>query len=323
MKKLKFLICGLGSIGLRHLQNLRALGHDDIIIYSTGKTTMPGAIEAQKNLQVLRCLDAALNENPDVCMVCNPTSLHAETALKAARAGCHLYIEKPISHSLDGLDLIREIVEDNDLSTLVTYQFRFHPHINALKNIFSQKAHQYGTPLYVNAEWSEYLPDWHPWEDYKIGFSARLDLGGGVFLTQVHPVNYLSYIFGPIASVRSNLSTTGVLGIEVDDIADQSIKFASGLVGHVHVDYHQKPRQHTMRVITSAGRFEWDNHKNKLFFLNHSGNKSHFEIPDFERNDMFLEMLKHFIDCVEAKKATVFTIDDAIVELELLTASIL
>jgi predicted dehydrogenase len=319
---LKFLICGLGSIGLRHLNNLQALGYHDVIVYSTGKTVVPGAIEKLNCMRVFGSIDAALKENPDVCMICNPTSLHVETALKAAKAGCHLFIEKPLSNSLVGLDEIKKIANVKNLTTLITYQFRFHPHINILKDIFSQKSPRYGKPLYVNAEWSEYLPDWHPWEDYKNGFSARRDLGGGVFFTQVHPINYLSYIFGPIISVRSNLSSTGVLGIDVDDVADKSIKFASGLMGHVHVDYLQKPRQHNMRVVTSSGRFEWDNHEHQLFFLDQSGNKAYFEAPNFERNDMFVEMLKHFIDCVKTNKKTRFAIEDAVTELKLLTTSI-
>ena len=188
---MKFLICGIGSIGLRHLRNLRQLGYDDIIIYSTGKSKIDGAIEETKDFEKFTSLEYALAENPDVCMITNPTALHVSTAIKAANANCHLYIEKPLSNNLDDLEKIQSLVSTKKLITLITYQFRFHPHIILLRSIFQNKKLSYGKPLYVTAEWSEYLPDWHPWENYKQGYSARSDLGGGVLLTQIHPLNYL------------------------------------------------------------------------------------------------------------------------------------
>jgi predicted dehydrogenase len=188
---MKFLICGMGSIGLRHYKNLKALGYKDIIIYSSGKSVMPGVKKEIEKHNVYSSLDDALMEKPDVCMITNPTSMHVEIALKAASAGCHLYIEKPLSHNLEDLEDLEKLVYEKKLSTFITYQFRFHPHIIKLKEIF--KNSDYGKGLYVTTEWSEYLPDWHPWENYKEGYSARKDLGGGVLLTQIHPMNYLSY----------------------------------------------------------------------------------------------------------------------------------
>ena len=183
---MKFLICGIGSIGLRHLKNLKLLGEKDIIVYSTGKSVMEGVKEELKDIEVFNSFEEALAQKPNVCMITNPTSMHTDLAIKAANANCNLYIEKPLSHSLKDLKTLQEIVNKKELITLVTYQFRYHPHLNKLKEIFDLKDNKYGKPLYVTTEWSEYLPDWHPWENYKEGYSARKDLGGGVLLTQIH-----------------------------------------------------------------------------------------------------------------------------------------
>ena len=313
---MKILICGIGSIGLRHLRNLKQLGYRDIIIYSTGKSKMPDAIEETKNIQKFSSLDAALDEKPDICMITNPTSLHVKTAIKAAKAGCNLYIEKPLSHNSDGLEELQSIVSERNLITFITYQFRFHPHIKLLKSIFEDKKINYGKPLYVTTEWSEYLPDWHPWENYKLGYSARSDLGGGVLLTQIHPLNYLNFLFGKINHISINKSATKTLDIDVDDVVDLLIQFDSGVSGHVHVDFLQKPRVHTMKIVTSKGRFEWDYHKNTLTFIFMSGDTEIFENNNFERNDMFVSMLKDFIHCVEHNEETLFSVDDAIIELQ-------
>jgi len=313
---MKFLICGIGSIGLRHLRNLRQLGYNDIIIYSTGKSKITDAIEETKDLKKFTSLDAALAEKPDICMITNPTALHVKTAIKAANASCHLYIEKPISNNLENLEILKSIVLEKKLISFVTYQFRFHPHIQLLRSIFQNKKLPYGKPLYVTTEWSEYLPDWHPWENYKQGYSARSDLGGGVLLTQVHPLNYLNFLFGKIKNVHINKTATNTLDIDVDDVADLLIQFDNGISGHIHVDYLQKPRVHTMKIVTSNGRFEWDYHKNTLIFINMDGKIETFNNSDFKRNDMFICMLKEFIYCVEHNEKTQFDIENAISELQ-------
>ena len=313
---MKFLICGIGSIGLRHLRNLKKLGYNDIIIYSTGKSRITDAIEETKELKKFTSLDAALAEKPDICMITNPTALHVKTAIKAANAGCHLYIEKPISNNLENLELLKSRVSEKKLLSFITYQFRFHPHIKLLRLIFQNEKLFYGKPLYVTAEWSEYLPDWHPWENYKQGYSARSDLGGGVLLTQIHPLNYLTFLFGKIKYTHINKTATNTLDIDVDDVADLLIQFNNGVSGHIHVDFLQKPRVHTMKIVTSNGRFEWDYHKNILIFITMDGKIETFNNNGFKRNDMFISMLKEFICCVEYNKETLFNIEDAINELQ-------
>ncbi len=313
---MKFLICGLGSIGLRHLRNLKELGYNDIIIYSSGKSVMPGVKEETEGLPVFSRLEDALSKKPDVCMITNPTAMHVDIALQAAEAGCHLYIEKPVSHDLTHLEKLKSIVDAKSLITFITYQFRFHPHIEKLKLLVENKEN--GEALYVTTEWSEYLPDWHPWEDYKQGYSARKDLGGGVLLTQIHPFNYLNYIFGSINDVKINKVASQSLGIDVDDIADIVINFKNNIIGHVHVDFLQKPRVHTMKIVTSTGRYEWNYHENNLKFISYDGSEKIYKAVGFERNHMFLNMLKEFIQCVDSKHKTRFDLSEAIRELELL-----
>jgi len=315
---MKFLICGIGSIGLRHLKNLKSLGFSDIIIYRTGRSTIENIIEETKGLAVFNDFDEALAQKPHVCMITNPTSMHLSFALKAASVGCDLYIEKPISNSLDGLSELENIVEKNKLITLVTYQFRYHPHLNKLKEIFESEVISYGRPLYVTTEWSEYLPDWHPWENYKNSYAARPDLGGGVLLTQIHPLNYLSYIFGDIMAAQKSVTRTGALGIQVDDSADLLLEFEQGFSGHVHIDFLQKPRVHTMKIVTSTGRFEWDYHANSLVFVGNESRQQIFDNNDFSRNDMFLDMLTDFITCVTNREKTRFDVPSAIRELKLI-----
>ena len=144
---MKVLFCGLGSIGQRHLRNLRTLLGDRLEVLAwrargggpvlnADMTVRPGAdVESTYGLRSFRELEAALSERPDAVFVTNPNSLHLPTALAAARAGCHLFIEKPLADSLAGVDELLAEVERRRLVALVAYQFRFHPGLRRVKSL--------------------------------------------------------------------------------------------------------------------------------------------------------------------------------------------
>jgi predicted dehydrogenase len=155
----KFLIAGYGSIGRRHFQNLLALGEKDILFYRTHQSTIPE--EALEGYPVETDLQKALDHKPDAVIVSNPTAAHLDVAIPAAAAGCHLLLEKPISHDTRRLGDLDDALRQGGGSVLVAYQFRFHPVLQQVKRLLDESA--VGKPLSVRAHWGEYLPDWHPW----------------------------------------------------------------------------------------------------------------------------------------------------------------
>ncbi len=172
---MKFLIAGLGSIGTRHARNLIALGERDLVFFRTHKSTI-----SAPDLQLFPLeteLSAALSHEPDAVIVCTPTALHLDVAIPAAQAGCHLFIEKPISNNLDRIDELVEIVKSKGLKATIGFHFRCHPGLQKVKSLIETGA--IGRSVWAQAHWGEYLPDWHPWEDYRTAYSARSDLGGG------------------------------------------------------------------------------------------------------------------------------------------------
>jgi predicted dehydrogenase len=171
---MKFLIAGLGGIGQRHVRNLRTLvGADvEILAYRVRKLDQvltekfefeEGVpVEEKYDIKVFADLDRALEEHPDAVLICNPTSLHLPVALAAARAGCHLLIEKPLSHNYDDVEELISTVEKQRLIALVGYQMRFHPALLRLRSLLSCQT--IGRILAVNVDVGEYLPNWHPYE---------------------------------------------------------------------------------------------------------------------------------------------------------------
>lgn len=316
---MKFLIAGLGSIGRRHLRNLVSLGERDILLYRTHRSTLPE--DELAPFPVETDLEAALAHQPDAVIVANPTALHLDVAIPAAQAGCHLLIEKPIAPQL-GLEVerLRSLADAEKIKTLIGFQFRFHPVLERVKAILD--AGGIGRSLHFRAHWGEYLPGWHPWEDYRQGYSARADLGGGVVNTLCHPLDYLRWLFGEVRSVFAVTDRVSDLEIDVEDLAEITLRFENGVIGSVHLDFFQQPPAHWLEISGTAGLIRWDNANGaaRVYDAN-DGRWDDIQPPaDFERNALFLAEMRHFLALISGQEASRCNLADGIKSLALTTA---
>jgi predicted dehydrogenase len=324
---MKLLICGLGSIGRRHLRNLQALGETDILLYRTGRSTLPD--DELANLPVETDLAAALALHPQAVIVSNPTALHLEVVIPAAAAGCHLLIEKPLSNSMERLDELQAAVQRGGGQVLVGFHFRYHPGLQKAAELLACGA--IGKPLSARAHWGEYLPGWHPWEDYHQAYSARPDLGGGVILTLCHPLDYLRWLLGEAAAVWAFTGRLSDLDLQVEDTAEIGLQFRSGVLGSVHLDYNQRPSAHTLEIIGSRGTLHWENSSGAvtLFRADNAEQTSGCPLgwetfpapPGFERNDLFLGEMRHFLAVARGESAPACTLQDGVEALRLALAA--
>ncbi len=317
---MKFLIVGLGSIGRRHLRNLVALGERDIVLYRTHLSTLPDDELAEFPAET--DLHAALAHHPDAVIIANPTALHLEVAIPAAEAGCHLLIEKPVADKLDDrVNALQAAVDKAGVKTLVGFQFRFHPVLERVRALLY--AGRIGRPLSFRSHWGEYLPDWHPWEDYRQGYAARKDLGGGVVNTLSHPLDYVRWLFGEVGSLSAFTGQVSDLELaDVEDLAEISLRFQSGVVGSVHLDYFQRPPAHWLEIAGTHGLIRWENETAQSWL--YDAQADCWEVsdppPGFERNDLFLSEMQHFLNVIRGQEVSRCTLDDGIRSLILTTA---
>ena len=178
-------------------------------------------------------------------------------AIPAAAAGCHLLLEKPISHSLDGLAELQGRLQAAEARCWSASSFAFTPGCRKLAAAARAGRHR-ARPLSARAHWGEYLPGWHPWEDYRQGYSARADLGGGVILTLCHPLDYLRWLLGEVEALWAFAGRLSDLELDVEDTAEIGLHFA-GDSGSVHLDYNQRPPLHSLEIIGAQGTLRWDN----------------------------------------------------------------
>ncbi len=316
---MKFLIAGLGSIGRRHLRNLLALGERDILLYRTHRSTLPD--DELAPFPVETDLEAALAHQPDAVIISNPTALHMEVAIPAAGNGCHILLEKPIAAKMNhAVERLQQAAVESGARILVGFQFRYHPVLNKIYALL--QSGELGRPYSFRVHWGEYLPGWHPWEDYRKGYAARKDLGGGVVNTLCHPLDYVRWLFGDVASLAALTSQVSELELDVEDLAEITLRFESECVGSIHLDYFQRPPGHWLEINCKKGLVHWDNQSGRARIYRVNGDDwDDLEPPvDFERNDLFLAEMRHFLEVVSGKVDPRVSLNDGIKALQLTEA---
>jgi predicted dehydrogenase len=331
---MKILMVGLGGIGQRHTRNLRAiLGESaEFIAYRVRRQThvvtpTMGAdstrnVEEEYGIRVFPSLDAALAENPAIAFICNPTNLHVQATLACIRAGCDVFVEKPLSDSTVGTDeLVRAAVEQKRIA-MVGYQLRFHPCLRKLAETVHSGV--LGNLLGIRATIGEYLPGWHPYEDYRQMYAARADLGGGVVLSQIHEFDFLYSLFGLPDSVYAIGGHWSELEIDVEDTA--SILMESSVNGRplpiqLHQDYLQSPPNRQCEVIGDRGRVVMDLHALSVtFYTRGNAIPVVHSFVGFERNQLFIDQTNHFLECVKTRSRPIVDLRDGLQSLRMALA---
>jgi len=331
---MKILVAGLGSIGQRHVRNIRSLlGQSVELLAYRVRRTSPlltenfdadalASVESEYGIRSFENLEGALSEGPAAVFVCNPTSGHLPVALAAARAGCHLFIEKPLSDRADDIDELIACVERNKLVALVGYQMRFHPALQRVRALLERSA--IGQLMSARVEIGEFLPAAHPYEDYRESYAGRADLGGGVVLSQSHELDYVRWLFG---MPRRLFSTGGCLSDLEIDVEDTAHSVLECIVDHrpvaIHVsqDFVRRPPVQAFEVAGSAGTIRVDLRAPRLEAWNGDGRVVECQsFSGFSRNDLFVSELRHFFACIDGREAPAITLRDAAETLRLALA---
>jgi predicted dehydrogenase len=309
---MKYLIVGLGSVGRRHMRNLIALGETDIVLYRTHKATLPDDELAGYPVET-DFAEALKKHKPDAVIVSNPTSLHLDVAIPAAEAGCAILLEKPIAASMERVDELQTAVQKSGAKVLVAFQFRFHPGMVKAKQLIENG--EIGRVVSAHVHFGEYLPAWHPWEDYRTGYAARADMGGGVVATQCHSLDYLPWLVGKkVESVWGFAAKISDLEVTADDTAKIGLRFAGGALGSLHLDYNQQPPEHEFRIIGTNGTIKWNLADGAVrIYRTDKKDWDVFPLPDgWERNVMFQEQTRHFMDVVNGQVEPSCTLEDGV-----------
>lgn len=330
---MKALLIGLGGVGQRHARNLRSLFPDvELLAYRvrgyshvvTPKLQADSGLDVEKTLGIrsFSDLQAALAEEPQIAIICNPSSLHISTAIACVQAGCDVLVEKPLADSLDGVSDLARAAEQAERLVMVAYQLRFHPCVKQLAATLASGV--LGNLLSVRVTVGEYLPGWHPYEDYRGSYAARADLGGGVVLTQIHELDYLSSLFGAPKRVFAMGGHWSGLEIDVEDTASALLEFSAQgrtLPVHLHQDYLQRPASRQCEVIGDRAKVIMDLPSMTVTVHEFNGSQpTTYSFSDFDRNQLFLDEMQHFLTCVKERRRPIVDLHDGVTSLRMALA---
>lgn len=304
------IVFGAGSIGERHIKNLWNLGFREISVFRQRK--LPFRDLDGINIRVITTWDELECNVPFAAIICSPTSQHLLQTLKCAELGIHCLIEKPLSHNLQNFSLLSDTVKKNNVFVYVGYMMRFHPLIIKIKEIINSK--QYGNLLSLNSKWGEYLPDWHPWENYKDSYASKKELGGGVALTLSHDIDIANFLvcskvvkYAKINNYKSNLE------IDVESGADILVRYEDKTTANIHLNFHEKNKERFLKLIFDNASINFNYYDSELIITNHNKKDEVFIENDFDRNNLFIDQSKYFLSKINdfTKKESVKNIEDS------------
>ncbi len=297
---MRLLVIGAGSIGSRHAGNCR--GHGEVALLDCDSERVQ-KVAGQLGIEGFSREADAWDWAPDGVIVATPTHLHLEYAGKALENGVKaVLIEKPISHSLDGVDRLVASAEARNAHLFVVANMRFHPAIQAVK----ANIERVGRPLFARGHFGNYLPNMRPDVDYRTLYAANRAQGGGVILDVIHEIDYMSWLFGPVTAVTASAATLSDLEIDVEDFATLILEHDSGVRATLTMDYLQQCKRRGCEIIGSDGTLIWESEgKNpeqcrvRVYEKESGGWRTLLEQEGVDASLFYERQIKEFISAIE------------------------
>ena len=303
LKKIFFV--GLGGAGQRHLRIFNSLLPTTIeysayrikkktpLLHEDFSVNNSVSIEKEYGLKLFDSLEEGFDNNPDLIVISTPSSLHFEVARKAAKRQISIFIEKPFSHNLDGFDIFKNLIIKNNLYFFISFQRRFHPYLSKIKKIIESGL--LGKIITANFNVASYVPDWHPYENYKDLYACKSNLGGGVLLTEIHEIDLCNWYFGLPNYVSCFGGNYSSIKLDVEDTAHVMLEYSNFSV-QINLCFMQKYNRRDLYIAGTKGYVEWNANGNTLKIVNYRNHKEeNFCDLNYTNDDMFISQASYFI----------------------------
>lgn len=233
---------------------------------------------------------------PDFMIVSNPTSLHLRYLLKAIDHNIDALIEKPVASSYREIKEVEDKIKGRKNEIYVGFNLRFHPIIREVRNVIS--TNRYGKVLKADLYIGEYLPLWHPYEDYRASYAAKKELGGGVLRTLCHEIDLGQYWFGDYNKIFSRVSKISGLDIDVDDNTDIFAEMKSGILLKITVDYLNPVLERRGRILFEKGLLEYNFSSMAITFTDYATRECQLllKIENYDYNVQYKCQMETFIN---------------------------
>ncbi|MBK4727342.1 Gfo/Idh/MocA family protein [Pantoea agglomerans] len=308
-------VIGLGNISIRHRRNIRQLYPSACIYGMSASGHLPGETVSDCDFLV-SSIEELVKYQVDFAIIASPATSHAAHAIPLIRAGIPVLIEKPVAASVDDCNAISEASKQHNTPVAVAYCLRYLSSASVVKNLLGTQT--IGRLYNALVEVGQYLPDWRPGKDFRNSVSARAELGGGVLLELSHEFDYIQWLLGPLIVEHAMLRSSIELGLSVEDVADVVVTSTSGAVVSIHLDFLQRKAHRKSRFIGSDGTLEWDLVQNSVTLISAEGIEVIYCEPDWDKNQMYLNMITDFVAHIHQAENRIIDIDFATRTVELI-----
>ena len=295
----RILFIGLGGAGQRHLRLFKENSpkETELIAYrSTSKTPVlnpdftvnnSASLEELYGVKIFESLDQAISSGPDLAVISTPSSLHVDYAQLCAEKGINIFIEKPLSHTLQGLKKLKDTILSNQLFLQVGFQRRYHPYLARIHQLIESGTMGSITNVIINV--ASYVPHWHPYENYKDLYACRKDLGGGVLLTEIHEFDLCVWYFGKPMSVTCVGGTYSDVGLDVEDTVHATLDYEEFSI-QVNLTFWQKNVQRSIFIAGEDKSTSWNQEGNILQIFDHTQQTSEINKDLDMSNDLMFDL---------------------------------
>ena len=238
-RKIRFAVVGCGRIALNHFNALRAHPDDAelVAICDTDAAALARAVSATGARGYADFAHLLQSAEFDAAVLCTPSGLHSQQAVRAAEHGVHVITEKPMATRWnDGLDMVRAC-DNAGVRLFVVKQNRRNATLQLLKRAMEQRRFGRIFMVSINVFWSR------PQEYYDSArWRGTWEFDGGALMNQAsHYVDLVDWLIGPVESVQAYVATLA-RNIQVEDTAVVGVRWRSGALGSVNVTMLTYPK---------------------------------------------------------------------------------
>jgi predicted dehydrogenase len=294
----KLAIVGLGSIGRRHLGNFRAVGVETLTAYDSSPAQREAATRQFPFAHVTASLEGALDGAQGV-VICTPPDSHLAIARIGVDRGAHLMIEKPLTQTVEGVEALLRACDAKGLRVLTAYNWRYWPPMLLVERMLREG--RIGPLRAARTEYAYHLSTRYPGADYRKFYMADAKQGGGCLLDESHAIDYMRWLCGEITDVSAVVDHVSSLEITTDDIADLTVRFASGAVGSIHMNLFAWNVHSHFELMGEGGVIEWRRMENEVRLFDPKVNRWEVYPSGGQLNDMYVEEARHFLACMRGE----------------------
>ena len=235
-------IIGAGLIGQAHSMMLRCVAdrtEQSVRVVSVADLSHQAAERLAARWDRARALESAeeiiADSSIDAVWICTPTAMHRQTCIAAARAGKHIFCEKPVAMSVAEASEMAAAIEASGVMSQVGLVMRFSPVYNVIKAMFKEP--DAGTLLSVTMRDDQDFPTRgvhaSAWRN-----DPSLTAGGTLIEHSVHDFDLLTWMFGPVTSLYCRTrNLNGADGVE--DFGATAMEFAGGFHAQLTSVWHR------------------------------------------------------------------------------------